>query len=55
MKDEQIAELEARIDDKFNQMEELEQQIAMKDAIIKDLENDLAMLLNKKVPTRPKF
>lgn len=36
-------------------MEELEQQIEMKNSVIKDLENDLAFLLNKKLPTRPKF
>jgi len=36
-------------------MEELEQQIEMKNSVIKDLENELALLMNKKLPARPKF
>lgn len=36
-------------------MEELEQQIEMKNSNIQDLENELALLLNKKLPVRPKF
>lgn len=55
-KDETIAALEAKIDDKFNQMEALEQDIEMKNVVIKDLERELAALLNKKIePVRPKF
>ena len=55
-KDETIAQLEAQIDEKFNQMEGLEQDIEMKNVIIRDLERELAALLNKKIePVRPKF
>ena len=37
-------------------MEDLEQQIIMKNELIKDLENQINMILNKKVePVRPKF
>jgi len=44
------------IDEKFNQIERLERELEKKDAIIADLENELGLLLNKKVvPKKPRF
>ena len=55
-KDEKISHLEGQIDDKFNQMEALEDDVEQKNLVIKDLENELAILLNKKVePVAPKY
>lgn len=53
--DEATAALEAKIDDKYNEMEVLEQEIDMKIAIIKDLERALADLQNKKILFAPRF
>ena len=54
-KDEIIFALEQKIDALYDEMERLEEEIAMKNAIIKDLERQLNALLNKKpAPMRPK-
>ena len=55
-RDETIADLENQIDQLFNDMERLEQEIEIKDAIIRDLQNQLNLLLNRKPePEKPKF
>ena len=54
-RDEIIADLEAQIDQKYDEMEKLEEEIAIKNVIIRDLQAQLNALLNKKPePVRPK-
>jgi len=47
-KDELIAQLESEIDDIYVDMEKLEHQIEWKNQQIRELENQLRILLNKK-------
>jgi len=55
-RDETIADLESQIDQLFNDMERLESEIDIKDSIIRDLQNQLNILLNRKPePEKPRF
>ena len=55
-RDETIADLENQIDQLYNDMERLESEIDIKDSIIRDLQNQLNLLLNRKPePEKPRF
>jgi uncharacterized coiled-coil protein SlyX len=51
-RDQIIMDLDIRIDEKYDQMEELEHMIALKEQEIKELQMQLSSILNKKAPIK---